>query len=314
MEMGEPSHADIANDKHEEEECYFCAGEKPSKPGKENVLDETIAAQNAKQRVKPRGVPFNNDSEALGNNLRREGIDWPSLGKELTDELLMLDLHPNASTGAEDPFVFAAHHLIPGNASLVKSALMDDGHLVAEGNHPKNIGYNINQARNGVWLPGNYAFKEGAWKRLPPAKKRDYAYAMMRACRFQFHDSHDDYSGWVRDVLAEIAAKVATQESIICTEARKKKPEKEHVLNGLVARLNTVSQRLRRYLSPPSSAWRANLYTSEYALNFMKENVLEPQRLKLRADKETEAKLRASSAKATIDAAETRSKRKRTRG
>jgi hypothetical protein len=82
------------------------------------------------------------------------------------------------------PVTVAAHHLIPGNASLGKSDLYDylgpsgsgklahrerkdvkaikPGAGAEEGRTckiTKMIGYNINGSHNGVWLPGNYAIR-----------------------------------------------------------------------------------------------------------------------------------------------------------
>jgi hypothetical protein len=111
-----------------------------------------------------------------------------------------------SSTEVEErvfPVTVAAHHLIPGNAALGKSALYDylgpagsgslkkdgavrkrkdvkavkPGGRAADGRTckiTKMIGYNINGSHNGVWLPGNYAirrykkYKEGVRPNTSP--------------------------------------------------------------------------------------------------------------------------------------------------
>jgi hypothetical protein len=66
----------------------------------------------------------------------------------------------------EFPFVVAAHHLIPGNASLGESRLKklmtksSAARIAGKARRIKNhIGYNVNGAHNGAWLPGNYAIR-----------------------------------------------------------------------------------------------------------------------------------------------------------
>nr|MBK7069173.1 hypothetical protein [Deltaproteobacteria bacterium] len=87
------------------------------------------------------------------------------------------------------PVTLAAHHLIPGNASLGRSALYDflgpsgSGKLKAGSGVRKrtdveagdrtytierHIGYDINGSHNGAWLPGNYAIQR-AGKMSPVA-------------------------------------------------------------------------------------------------------------------------------------------------
>lgn len=124
------------------------------------------------------------------------------------------------------PWKVAAHHCIPGNASLKRATdlrkFMEKGKKITSTLGKKytikqHIGYNINGAHNGVWLPGNYAIrknsspkKKTSWGALAsdPAWE-DWCYAYMIACtraaNGQFHDSHPNYSDNVYEVLTKIA-------------------------------------------------------------------------------------------------------------
>src|SRR5205807_1863113 len=117
------------------------------------------------------------------------------------------------------PVIPAAHHLIPGNASLkrvpglhkyiskkctIKNCQCSVSDFIAG-----DIGYNVNASENGVWLAGNYAVRRGqhgfgvTWTAY--AHQADYADAAMRAAGAQFHDSHPDYSNNVQKTLRTIA-------------------------------------------------------------------------------------------------------------
>jgi hypothetical protein len=131
--------------------------------------------------------------------------------------------------GKTYPVKVAAHHLIPGNASLKNAKtlqkFMTKGKKVTSvlGNKftiKEHIGYNINGAHNGVWLPGNYAIRKGSspkkktsWSGLTadPAWE-DWCYEYMIACTGvaggQFHDSHPKYSENVLKVLNTVADKL----------------------------------------------------------------------------------------------------------
>ena len=124
------------------------------------------------------------------------------------------------------PIVNAAHHIIPGNASLKASKLKDymtKGKTVTvklvNGEEKKwkvkeHIGYNINGAHNGVWLAASYAIRKGktpvkeTWSTVAntnPDWCVNYIAAATKACGSQFHDTHEPYSENVTEYLDKLA-------------------------------------------------------------------------------------------------------------
>jgi hypothetical protein len=148
------------------------------------------------------------------------------------------------------PVSCAAHHLIPAQASLKKAAKLLK-YMKKGGKKPTNtwsdIGYDVNGAENGVWLPGNYAVGgngTGDWVGAPSAmdgdnelasvrkraarrssgsskldgvrheidpKNRKWLYVDQATKLFnaQFHDAHVDYNKFVLKVLNKIAEGLA---------------------------------------------------------------------------------------------------------
>jgi len=85
-----------------------------------------------------------------------------------------------AAKGGDFPFTVAAHHLIPGNASLYDGGVglvnyMKDGGKIKslagkEYTIKGNIGYDVNGSHNAVWLPGNYAIQTALPARVRKGK------------------------------------------------------------------------------------------------------------------------------------------------
>ncbi len=163
----------------------------------------------------------------------------------------------------EYPYGVAAHHLVPGEAALAPSSLyksyMVEGAKVKtkKGTHRimANIGYNVNGAHNGVWLPGNYAIrkktspkKDTSWGDLGPDYD-DWCFDYMCACVLkaggQFHDSHTGYSDKVRAHLNKLCrALVVHQDG--CDECGSKKDIPPPYT--LKTRLYQTSNELRGFL------------------------------------------------------------------
>lgn len=178
-----------------------------------------------------------------------------------------------------------AHHLIPGDASLPRSDVMDyvsQERGVIQG----DIGYDVNGCENGAWLPSNNAVADwGALtmtsksKRARPGDAEDiaaerlqteYAYRAMELGRAQFHDSHEDYNGFVVRCLNKIAARYTITAACKCEACQDclARDGKLPPPYALVQRLNVVSTRLRGLLSFPPERWREPVFTSSWAMRY----------------------------------------------
>jgi hypothetical protein len=253
MEIGEASarEDEVASSEHDKS-CYFCRAKK-EKP-KTEVNDLTDNLDEDVDLDGPPGGKFQNHSGKLGK----------ALGTALSKSVTVDGKHYQVTT--------AAHHLIPGNASLRDSQLFTSAYLWKDGEAKGNIGYNVNSAPNGIWSPGNYAVRP--WSSKSPEFKRAYAFAAMRATGRQFHDVHELYSTFILRVLNKIKNKLDEQEDLWCKlqkNERAKSPEERKPLYPLVGRLHTVSARMRFMLTGGPVAWKVNVWTSQYALDLMTE-------------------------------------------
>jgi hypothetical protein len=195
------------------------------------------------------------------------------------------------------PFTVAAHHLIPGNASLYKDEVqlfnyMKDGGKVKSINGKEytikgHVGYDVNGSHNAVWLPGNYAIKTA----LPERKKGDrvlparasttpvagvswrglgdeyeawqfkYVAGACKAASGQFHDSHErPYSAAVRKNLGNIVTALAFHFDN-CPDCKEKTEVPPPF--RIKRRLYALSQKLRGFVIGPPGAWKKPWFTSE---------------------------------------------------
>ncbi len=192
MSMGMPMTVD-SDDANGEKKCPF---RDQSEPASDEV-EEDIEYDDSESAEKEQG----NNGGTLGKNIAGgsqgasgtwggpAGYNKAEPGPEVPPNdtarasKTPLMLVPGAGSVPDGlyPFQVAAHHLIPGNASLGPSDLYDflgkagAGKLKAGGKSPrlrkditaegftwkigKLIGYNINGSHNGAWLPGNYALR-----------------------------------------------------------------------------------------------------------------------------------------------------------
>jgi hypothetical protein len=173
-------------------------------------------------------------------------------------------------------FTVAAHHLIPGEASLEPSPLkpfMTQGESVdvetKDGKKSKtigkHIGYNVNGAHNGVWLPGNYyirattsPIKDKTWSELGDNPWcLNYVAAVTKAAGGQFHDAHTKYSEAVKELLAKIA-KILSQH-----ECDKCEPPDINPPFQIKNRLYNLSKYFRSQVTAPPGAWKRPWFTSD---------------------------------------------------
>jgi hypothetical protein len=181
------------------------------------------------------------------------------------------------------PFSVAAHHLIPGEASLPESSLINyvkGGKIISS-----DIGYGVNGRENGIWLPTHHAASQNmpilpyeteqhAYASLTPGGSpmvgsfvTRYTQAVMEAARCQFHDAHPDYSDFVIKVLNKIQTNLATIKNFNCKKCMDAKQGggKLPPPHRLVFRLNNVSARLATFLVGPAMGWRPPVFTSPHA-------------------------------------------------
>jgi hypothetical protein len=188
---------------------------------------------------------------------------------------------------------------------LNKSQPMKGG--TATGKVWADVGYDVNGVENGVWLPGNYAVGGGSggtreWESAPSAldnelngvppppqpkpkkstdttltglrhnydtnnRKGQYVIEVTRLYRAQFHDSHNEYSDFVTNILMKLASLYEEQNKTIETSCPKCKERFDKIKNegtpthfGLAHRLNGVSSKLRGYLT--GNRGHSEVYTS----------------------------------------------------
>lgn len=258
MQVGEAVAADVASDKHDDS-CYFCNSKEQPKE-ENNEIEDDLPEDDLDESLG--SYKFKNDAGKLGVAMG---------GKPNAKEVTL--------NGKTFDAAVAAHHLIPGNAALKKSMLFKSKeYLWKDGKAKGNIGYNINNGINGVWSPGNYGVRPWgggglAFKKETGIDPKILAFEAIKKWRTQFHDAHEDYSEFVKNSLDEVYNKLEASGTIWCPKAKKskKKAEEKSPMYILVSRLNTISQRMKRMLTFPTSNWKSNIFTSRFSLQYMAE-------------------------------------------
>jgi hypothetical protein len=167
------------------------------------------------------------------------------------------------------------HHLIPGNESLKQSEILP--WIFASDEIEADIGYDVNNAVNGVWLPSNNAMRSNAEPPRPCSwdndkVKTDYVILAMDESDGHFHDRHVDYSKFVVKVLNKIANRMLGLPflNMDCPYVTEPAPSgKAKPPYFLYIRLNGVSQRLATHLAA-SAPQQAFLFTSELVKEYWK--------------------------------------------
>lgn len=311
MDMGELAAFELSLAKEYKAKCPF-ADDEPggSEAGDEDIKDDDLDGVQAAQK---------NDGGKLGENLESalagaaEGGPFPSkdfLVREKANDSyrgrqskVEITQFKDASGGAF-PFTVAAHHLLPGNASGLtkeskKKTLTKIFQYMAKDQEfeslakkkykiKHHIGYDVNGAHNGVWLPGNYAIKTAkpkrktksgrtlaarpgttpvsgkSWRGLGSEHEQwqyDYVAATCKAAGGQFHDSHErPYSANVRKWLAKINVALQVHQDY-CEDCQKKTEVPPPY--RIKRRLYAMSRCLRGYVTGPPVAWKHPWFTSE---------------------------------------------------
>jgi hypothetical protein len=180
------------------------------------------------------------------------------------------------------PFTVAAHHLIPGNASLYESQLYKcymkkDGKMEVTTPQQftftvsRNIGYCVNGSHNGVWLPGSYAIDASnhpsgtAWSvAIATPTGQDWCYEYMAAVSKkvggQFHDAHTNYNTNALKVLEKLAVKLAKHQ-VMCNDCKSKK--KVPPPYTIKMKLYRLSRYFRTQCLSRPKRWKAPWMTSD---------------------------------------------------
>ncbi len=274
-------------------ECPFQLPDPPEDPSEE---DEDYAWDDRKTILTAQA----NDGGKLGTNVKNASPGasgtWNVLGgdPDRYGPEPQIDTARTAGSevvkvrGRKFPYTVAAHHLIPGNASLYESQLFKKymqrkgkieiaskrfGLMNFEVSH--NIGYNVNGSHNGVWLAGSYAIVAGgkhpgglSWETLNSAVGNidwcyEYMAAVARKTGGQFHDSHGPYNTNALKVLEELTTKLTVHQAG-CGDCHKKHKNNEKIPPPYEIKLKLfrLSNYLRsRTLIGPAS-WRKAWFTS----------------------------------------------------
>lgn len=270
------------------EKCPFKTPQPPSmtKENEDPEKDDTPAVEDAQD----------NDGGKLGRNVvsgssGTEGT-WNELGAEPPvykmprEDTRRTNIKATVKADGKDyPFTVAAHHCIPGEASLHPSLLFEkfmekDGEMQLQTNTgmktyklKENIGYNVNGSHNGVWLPGSYAIRPGtspvagkSWGDLSETGTEgtwriSYMAAVVRTAHGQFHDAHTHYNNHVKQMLNKLAFLVGLH-IVACKECQDRKDPMPppYVLK---ARLYRLSRSLRLQVKAGPHRWKLTLMTSD---------------------------------------------------
>jgi hypothetical protein len=168
---------------------------------------------------------------------------------------------------------FNAHHILPADASVAKAEqLLKIMKKQGEGDLKGDIGYGVNHAKNGVFLPTEDKWniaKYGKWSEVMAVQDGyrllyAYAYAAMMETDRQFHTGHGDYSDWVLQRLEEIKVKMVESKRD-CKQNKCKKKKPWNPPYSLVGKLDSISAHVKGYLTGPKSLWLMPLVTSPEA-------------------------------------------------
>jgi hypothetical protein len=165
------------------------------------------------------------------------------------------------------------HHLIPGNESLACADTLLEWIFASGGKIENDIGYDVNNAQNGIWLPSNNSMRGVKWWEGDDEinqKTKFVVQAMDKAGR-HFHDRHNDpYSEFVTEILNKIADRMNGVSQKGCPYEKEASGKgKYKPPYSLVARLNGVSNRIKPYLSATAKPNR-RLYTSKLVMEYWK--------------------------------------------
>jgi len=130
-----------------------------------------------------------------------------------------------------------------------------------------HIGYNVNGAHNGVWLPGNYAIRRSGSQKQSPVSgtswsgleashadwQMHYAAAVSKATKSQFHDAHTEYNESAKKLLNKIATVLFAHQDF-CDDCKSKSEIPPPFL--IKERLYNISAYLKGQVLGVPQAWK----------------------------------------------------------
>jgi hypothetical protein len=251
-----------------------------------------------------------NMGKKLGDNMKKAGDTPPSadkveiayksgatVGFTQAGKKKKVQTYEEVTTETyEYPLQYAPHHLIPGNESLKGSGVLVymGAESVISGYDPpggskikdgKSIGYDVNAAGNGVWLPSPYALSNSnKWPSQDGLKvvlqrlgqvvvdetesfKSAYVAAGIEASGHrQFHMRHEKYSQKVQEILDAMANKIRLLSSKCPVADDGKDDGKFDPPVGLKTKLDGLSARMRSLLI--GAVWRSPLFTDDLSKEY----------------------------------------------
>ena len=218
-------------------DCWYCA-KKPTSENRMNQLNEDPDSTGGIMNSIPENY-VRNSSSRLGVSMGGKHPKWKIRAPH--DQSKQCGVVP------------AAHHLIPGNASLKKATPLLKFMIAAKGPPwSSDVGYDVNAKQNGVWLPGSYGVNPRSlvfgMKWSAYSMQTEYANAAMKKAGAQFHDAHPEYSENVEGTLKSIATLLKMPGMAKCPVCEKEIEDKARPPFGLVSRLNFVSGKHRAML------------------------------------------------------------------
>jgi hypothetical protein len=279
-----------------------------------NKSDATASAMDATDGNDDGPMPKNLGGK-LGKNMLKAKDNEPAIDKisvsyETTNQALKYTvtdkgkvkqrLQPRFqdSNPKEYSLQYAPHHLVPGNESLKGNplvAFLGDDDVIANFKDQvasvikkgKSVGYDVNRAENGVWLPSPYAISMGSnlWGNeagLVALEAADGAAAVSLVHQFraayvaesikasggrQFHMRHVDYSELVSKILEKIAEKLCNMVEGACPlDKGNAGDDKIEPPMGLKGRLDALSGQMKTLLV--GGIWRSPAFTDDLTLTY----------------------------------------------
>ncbi|AHG92991.1 hypothetical protein J421_5456 (plasmid) [Gemmatirosa kalamazoonensis] len=270
--------------------CPFCGGEPPkllhykTKHGElkdEDQLEKNLAAENDVTSDPAVGPVY----PAPGGNQPHDG--W--VVQENVFEEIEVHIPP------------AAHHLIPGDAVMAKTQI-EQWTCESKGKIKEDIGYNIDGAPNGIWLPHlphihwtrfmNKATKTrfsdvfGTWSSLSDYRRKAVGYVIMSETWLQMHytdhkgsykyvDDDENYNNEAKTRCNLLANVMTAFHAPKCPDGKDPLDGKYYPPYGLVGRLYGQANWLRRRITGNPRYWSSwvSPLAQEFTHDLMEDHV-----------------------------------------